>query len=101
MVLLLWQLVGTDVAPALMGGHRAVLKSGVPAPHPGVPVEQAMTVAEAEPEPGRSKPPSLKPVATTALLPHAAGKTRVPVKALAFHAQRPRRPLGQAPPRAA
>ncbi|MBD8636402.1 hypothetical protein [Stenotrophomonas sp. CFBP 13725] len=100
MVLLLWQLVGADVAPERMGGHRADLQSGVPAPHPGVPFEQAMRATEAEPEPGRSTPPSMKPVAPTALFARAAAKTQAPVEALAFHAQRPRRPLGQAPPRA-
>lgn len=99
MVLLLWQVAGVGVVPLHADRHSAVLRAADPAPHPGVPFEQAMRATEAEPEPGRSKPPSMKPVAPTALFARAAAKTQAPVEALAFHPQRPRRPLGQAPPR--
>lgn len=101
MVLLLWQLVGADRAPERVGGHHAAVQSGIPAPPPDAPFEPAMAAAEAEPEPGHSHPPSAKSAAFSALRPRIALEAQVPVEALAFQAQRLRRPLGQAPPRAA
>ncbi|MDY1032879.1 hypothetical protein [Stenotrophomonas sp. CFBP8980] len=57
-----------------------------------------MTTAEVESEPGRSKPSGGNPNAATGLLRSPPQNAQAPDEALAFHAQPPRRPLGQAPP---
>lgn len=98
MVLLLWQPGSLVATPMHAGGHSATLRSGSPAPHQGLPFEQAVAAAEVEPEPGRSKPSGWYPNAATCRLRTTPHKAQVPEAALAFRAQRPRRPLGQAPP---
>lgn len=98
MVLLLWQPASSGPTPVHAGGHSATPRSGSPAPDQGLPFEQALATAEVESEPGRSKPSGGSPNAATALLQSLPRNAQVPGEALAFHAQPPRRPLGQAPP---
>lgn len=99
MVLLLWQPASSGPTPVHAGEHSSTTpRSGNPAPDQGLPFEQALATAEVESEPGRSKPSGGNPNAGTALLQSPTRNAQVPGEALAFHAQPPRRPLGQAPP---
>lgn len=97
-VLLLWLVAGIGGMLLSSDRHGIGFSAADPAPHPGGRFDMAITAAEADPEPGRSVPPRLASGATAALRPPAAARTHVLVEALAFHAQRPRRPRGQAPP---
>ena len=98
MVLLLWHSASSGPNPVHAGGHSATLRSGSPVPHQGSPFGQAVATAEGESEPGRSKPSEGNPNVATALRRNTPQNAQVPDEALAFHAQPPRRPLGQAPP---
>lgn len=98
MVLLLWHSASSGPNPVHPGGHSATLRYGSPVPDQGSPFEQALATAEVESEPGRSKRSDGNPNAATAPLQSPPRNAQVPGEALAFHAQPPRRPLGQAPP---